>query len=309
LRAGREALVHRFLDLADVAFFDQVRDIARVDHDFDGGLARAACGRFDQALRDDGFHGGRQVLQQRRAVFDRIETDDAVQRVVAVIRVQRGQDQVARLGVGQRRRHGFLVADFADQDAVRRLAHGVAQGDRKTGGVAADFALVDDRFLVLEQILDRIFQRQDVAGAQFVAVVQHRRDRGRFAGAGSAHDEHQAAFFHDQVGQDRRQAEVCQRRDHGRDKTEHCRDAAALAERRQAEAPQVVHRDAHVELVILLELGHLFRRGDFRQQRDDVVLLQLVLVNRDQVAVDLDVDRRIHREEHVRSVLLFHQLE
>ena len=38
----------------------------------------------------------------------------------------------------------------------------------------------------------------------FVAVVDHRRQRGAFAGAGRADHQQQAALFHDQVGQNRR---------------------------------------------------------------------------------------------------------
>jgi hypothetical protein len=193
---------------------------------------------------------------------------------------------------------------------VGRLAQASCAGRVKIKCVAADFALVDDRFLVLEQVFDRVFQRQDVAGALFVAVVEHRGDRGRLAGTGGADDQQQAALFHDQFGQHRRQAEFAQRRDGRRHEAEHGRDAAALAEGRQAEAAQVGHRNAHVQLVGAVQFVDLLFRGDLGQQHLSMLSgLELVLVDRDEVPVDLDVDGRIDREEHVRRVFFFHELE
>jgi hypothetical protein len=131
--------------------------------------------------------------------------------VIGVVGVQRGQAQVAGLGVGEGGGHGLAVADLADQDAVGGLAHGVAQGVVPVDGVGADLALVDDRHLVLEQIFDRVFDGQDVARAVLVAVVQHRGDGGGLARAGGADDQHQPALLHDDVGEHRRQAEVVER--------------------------------------------------------------------------------------------------
>jgi len=50
-------------------------------------------------LRDDGAQGGRQVAQHGLAHLDGVEGEDAVERLVAVVGVQRGQAQVPRLGV------------------------------------------------------------------------------------------------------------------------------------------------------------------------------------------------------------------
>jgi hypothetical protein len=70
-----------------------------------------------QALATMAF-GSRPGPAAGPAVFDRVEAEDAVQRVVAVVGMQGGDHQVAGLGIGQCCRHGFAVADFADHDAV-----------------------------------------------------------------------------------------------------------------------------------------------------------------------------------------------
>ena len=77
--------------------------------------------------------------------------------------MQRGQAQVTGLRISDSGRHRLLVAHLADQNAIGGLAQRVAQADLKVERVGADLALIDDGFLVLENELDRIFEREDVA--------------------------------------------------------------------------------------------------------------------------------------------------
>jgi len=111
---------------------------------------------------------------------------------------------VAGLGGGQRRAHGLLVAHLADQDHVGVLAQHAAHGAAEADRVGADFALVDDRVLVGVQVLDRVLERDDVAGPSPVDVIDHRRQRRALAGAGGAGDEDDPALL------------FCQRADHVR---------------------------------------------------------------------------------------------
>ena len=61
---------------------------------------------------------------------------------------------------------------------------------RKRGGkrlrVHADFAMVDQRLLGAMHELDRILDRDDVILALQVRVIDHRRERRRFAASRSA---------------------------------------------------------------------------------------------------------------------------
>ena len=99
--------------------------------------------------------------------------------------------------IGQGHAHGLLVADLADQDDVGRLAQGVLECDVEAFRIRADFALVYDRLLVLENELDRVLQRKDMAGLALVAIVDHRRQGGGLARAGCPHHQDQAALGHD----------------------------------------------------------------------------------------------------------------
>ena len=76
--------------------------------------------------------------------------------------------------------------------------------------VSGDLALVDHAILMVMKKLDRVLDGQDVVVPVDVDLVDHRRERRRFTGAGRAGDEDQSARLFAQIGNDLRQAEVAQ---------------------------------------------------------------------------------------------------
>ena len=74
-----------------------------------------------------------------------------------------GEDEVARLGSIEREAHGFRIAHFAHHQDIRIFAHGIEQRLLKTGSVAADFALANERTDRFELVFDRMLNRDDVA--------------------------------------------------------------------------------------------------------------------------------------------------
>ena len=82
-----------------------------------------------------------------------------------------------------------------------------------------------DAALVLVHVLDRIFDRDDVAARLLVAVADHRGERGRLARAGAADEDHEAALGQHDLLEDRRQVELFEGRDLGVDEAD---DAAGL---------------------------------------------------------------------------------
>jgi hypothetical protein len=117
------------------------------------------------------------------------------------------------------------------------------------------------------------------------------------------------ALDHHQVLHDLGQAEVLDLRHVRGDVAQHHRRVAALVEHGDAEAPEAGLGDREIDLELLLEvvdlllvhqavgrLAHLVRREDLPVHRHDL-------------ALDLDLDRRVRAEEEVRGLLLDHQLE
>ena len=205
LRPRIERLFHRFLDLRDLAVLDELGDERRVEQDLDRRL-EGAVAVAHEPLRDDRAQADRKVREHTRARVVRKHVDDPRQRVVAVVRVQRGEAEVPGQRVQQRLLHRFAVADLADHDEVGRLAQCIGQRVRVVLRVDIELALIDDALLVAEQVLDRVFDGEDVARPVDVAMVDHRRQRRRLAGAGRAGDQHESPLLHDEVEQDRRAA-------------------------------------------------------------------------------------------------------
>ncbi len=190
---------------------------------------------------------------------------------------------------------------------VGGLAQRGLQADLQALRVAADLALVDDRLLVVEDELDRVLDGQDVAGHRLVALLEHRRQRRALAGAGGADHQDQAALLHHQRVQDRRHVEALERRNVERDAAEHGGDRAALLEAREAEAADAGEADADVELAGVLELLELARRQQLGEQLARLRVRQRLVGELQQLAVDLDQDRRAGREVDVGRALLGHQ--
>ena len=171
----------------------------------------------NQALRDQRADVERQVHQQLLAALLGEEVDDAVERLVGAVGVQRRQHQVAGLGELDAVLHRLAVADLADQDHVGRLPQRVLERGVPGIGIDADLAVRDHAALVRMHVLDRVLDRDDVAAGLVVAVADHRRQRGRLARAGAADHDHQAALRQHDFLEDRRQVELLEGRDLGVD--------------------------------------------------------------------------------------------
>ena len=197
----------------------------------------------------------RQVHQQLLATLFGEEVDDAIERLVGAVGVQGRQHQVAGFGELNAVLHRVAIADFADQDHVGRLAQRVLQRHVPALRVDADFAMRDDAALVVVHVLDRIFDGDDVAAGLFVAVVQHRGERGRLTRTRAADDDDQAALGHDDIFQNRRQLHFFERRDLRVDRTHHAADQALLHERADAETADADRRDGEVTFLGRVELA------------------------------------------------------
>ncbi len=213
------------------------------------------------------------------------------------------------LGEGDGRLHGLGIEDLADHDHVRRLAHRVLERAVVALGVDPHLTLIDNRLLVPVEKLDRVLDREDVAGLGRVAMIDHRRERGGLARAGRAHHQHQSARFVDDVLEQRRELEIVDGGNLALDRTDHHPHLAPLLEHVHPETAGILDRDGKIELEIAFEDRDLA----FVHQGVSDLLHQARrkagVTHRIQLPLDLDVHRRARGQEHVRGVLLGHQLE
>ena len=163
--------------------------------------------------------------------------------------------------------------------------------------------------------LDRILDGDDVAPRVVVAMADHRRQRGRFARARAAHDQHQAALGHDDVAQLGRQIELFEGGDLGVDGAHdhpgvalmhEGADPVAAGHRLATTQADFADGDGEVALVRRVELARLLIVHD--RAHDQVGLLrgQGGLGNGADLAVDLHRGRKLRRDEHVRSAREHH---
>lgn len=227
LHAVALAARHEVFDAQQVAFEYQILHGGGVDHQIDDGGAAFAAFFDDETLADDADEVHGQVDQNLFVPLFGIQVHDTLDGLVGGGGVDGKDAEVAGLGELEGVFHAFHGAHLADADDVGGLAHRALHGDFPAFGVDADFALGDDGAAGDVQILDGVFDGNDVAGQVAVAVVEHGGHGGGFTGAGRARQDEQAAFLHDEFFEFEGQGEVFHGGDFGVDAA-HDEAAAAL---------------------------------------------------------------------------------
>ena len=176
----------------------------------------------------------------------REHAENPVDRLSGVDRVQRAENDVAGFRSGHRDIERFAIANFADKNCLRRLPQGRAQAIGKVGEILAQLALADRRLAVFVEKFDRIFQRHDVDLLALVQLVQHRGQRRRLAGAGSAGHQNDAVLLSHDFAKDRRQLQFFERRNFRLKFSHHDGVAAVLFENVNAEPGEIFDRIAAI---------------------------------------------------------------
>ena len=96
---------------------------------------------------------------------------NAVERLVGVIRMQGAQTQMPGFRERDRVLHRLSRAHLADHDHIGRLPQHIFQRDFERLGIDADFALRDDTAFVLMNIFDGVFDRDNVPFRVAIAMA------------------------------------------------------------------------------------------------------------------------------------------
>ena len=267
-------------DAEGLVVADQRLDRGRGDHHFKRRHPAGTVHAGQQQLGDDRVDRGGQLGPDLLLLVGREGVHDAVHRTGGARGVQRGEHEVAGFRRGDRRFHRFQVAHFADENDVRVLAEGAPEGLAERGDIHADFALGDDGFLVAVVILDRVFDRDDVAIARLVDDVDHAREGRGFSGTGGSRDQHEAAGGVQDVLDLRRQPDFIQRQHARGNQAQHHAVIPLLAEHAHAEPGALAERKTEVAPAVLLHFLDVFFRCDGPHQPLGVVLGQPFAIQR-----------------------------
>ncbi len=159
-------------------------------------------------------------------------------------------------------------------------------------GVRPDFALVDQALVRLMDEFDRVFDGQDMRVFIFIDVIDHCRQRGRFAGTGRAGDQHQAARLQRQLGKDARCVELFQRQDCRRNGPQHGGSAAILVEGIHAESRQARDFKRKIDFQMFFVCLALAIVHDVIDHRMHILVLQRRQVDTAHIAMNPDHRRQ-----------------
>ena len=185
--------LHLAVDHVQLALADEVADGRVGDEDLHSQDAASAVGPGQEGLGQDRFQGHREHDPDLGLVLRREDVDDARNRLRGRVGMQGGEGQVPRFGYPDGHLHGFQVAHFADQDDIGILAQDGPQGIGIGQRVGEQLALVDQRFLGGEKILDGVFDGDNVDRPLGVDVLDHAGQARRLAAPGGPGDEDEAA--------------------------------------------------------------------------------------------------------------------
>ena len=262
LHAVRASGLDRRVDLVRLALADLIADRGRGDQDLARGAAAGAVGGRDERLGDDALERNRQLHADLALLVGREDVDDAVDRLRGILGVERGEHQVPGLRRGDRGPDRLEVAHLADEDHVGVLAQRGTQGGGERGRVRSQLALVDQAVPVPVEELDRVLDRDDVVVPAGVDLVDQRRQRRRLARARRPGEQHQPARLARELVHDRRQAQLVDRGDLGRDQAERGAERGTLEVRVDPEPRPSGDRVGEVDLPVGLEPLALAARED-----------------------------------------------
>ena len=218
--------------------------------------------------------------------------------------MQGAKHQVPGLGGGHGQADGLQVAHLADQDDIRVLAEGGAQGLGEAQGVAVDLALVDEALLAEVNELDGVLDGEDVLITGVVEEVHHRRQGGGLARARGAGHQDQAAGDLDDLAEDLGGVDLLQGQDLGGDGAQHGGGATLLIEGVDAEAGQAGDLEGEVRLQELLVVLALLVVHDVIDQPLDRPMVHGGQVDAPHVAIDANHGRQARGQMQVRGLIL-----
>ena len=181
--------------------------------------------------------------------------------------MERGDNEVAGEGRCDGDLGGLSIAELADDNHIGALTEHRPKRRGEAVGVGANLPLRDAAADVVMDILDRVFDGDDVAGVGLVDPVDEPRDGGALARARCAGDEDQAARLRGEGGHSGEVADAEKVDVACWDRADGDGEAALLAGDVEAEAAAVRHRDAGIHILQGREAGPLRRREQLGEQR------------------------------------------
>ena len=204
------------------------------------------------------------------------DIDDTVDGGAGGVGMEGAEDDVTGFGSFNGGMDGFEIAHFTDEDHVGIHTERAADALFEAGDIDANFALVEEAFLVFVEVLDGVFERDDMAIVVIVDEVEHACEGGGFARAGRACDQKQATGPGDEAFDSLGHADLLEGEELAWDTAQDHTNGATLLENSDAEAVSIDKFDGEVGAAVLLEFLLVSVRRDGFHQRHGVIGLEFL---------------------------------
>ncbi len=183
------------------------------------------------------------------------------------------------------------IAHLPHKDHIGILPHHRLQRGLEIVRVDSHFALVDDRFLILMNELDGIFDCHDMALALLVDRINYRSQRRGLTASRRPRDQAQPPNDVGHFQARHRQVQLLPAQYLRLDAPQHDRNRAPLAEHVRAKPANAFFREREIQLALLREIGLLLAVQQHIDDRVDVLGLDWFAVLQLHDPVDTVVGR------------------
>src|SRR3989338_1974666 len=183
-----------------------------------------------------------------------------------------------------RSRDGWRIAHFAKHNHVDILTESILEATIKIFGVNTDFALFDNGFLFDEQILNRVFNGNDMVGTGDVNIFNQRSKSCRLSLPHRSHDKKKALFPLHESPKCRRKIQLFKRLDASRNKPESDTCCSLLKETVSPKTGSFGITIGKLDFAFLEKTLHLLRPKYGREKAERIFRLKFLFFHQRQEA-------------------------
>ena len=170
---------------------NQIGDRAIIDEKFKGRNKPTRDTR-QESLRKNTQQRTGQLNAYLGLLVGRERINNTIHGLTGGVSMQSGKHQVSGLGRSYRRRDCFRIAHFTDHQDIGILTRNSLESRMEIGSVKLHFALINNRFLGLKNVFNRILNGDNVLKSFQIDGLYHGGKSGGLAHSGRTHHQEKA---------------------------------------------------------------------------------------------------------------------
>lgn len=181
--------LHDRIQMADISLHDDISRGIDVHEYLSSNDIGYAIFVWEDDLTDDRRDHECELYADLRLHISRKCIDQTIECLDHVIGMQCRDDEVSCLGEGKDCRYRLLITHLTNHNDIRIFSHRVSDRLFESRHMFPDLFLVDETFIIFQNIFDRILDHDDVSMGIFIEIVDHRDDTRRLSTSRTTRDE------------------------------------------------------------------------------------------------------------------------